>query len=438
MRYGLQWTPLLAIVFVALHASGDVLPRRAILGAAVQDRDGVRVTAIRPGGPADRGGLHAGDQIVSVGGDAIGTSTQFVARVKVAPKGTPVPFRIVRGGATMTLDIVLDGPPDEHDPLVDTRYESVLIDDSLRRTIVTTPKNVTSRRPAVLIVGGIGCFSVDAASDPEDAYLRLSHDLSRAGFLVVRLEKSGVGDSGGPPCFGVDFVSEMRSYAVALHAMAGDPRIDPHRLYLFGHSIGSVIVPRLAHDTPIAGAVIADGVGRNWFEYELWNLRRQLVLGGETPAGVDAAMAGKEICMHRLLIAKEAESKIEETMPDCRTHNDYPVAAPYLQQVAALNIAEPWASFAVPLLAIYGSGDFITAQEDHERIVAIVNAAHPGSATLRLIPGMDHHFDVAGTQQQAFDIRVKEHRSGPYDRQLSAAVLDWLCAREQCEGRQAG
>jgi len=103
-----------------------------------------------------------------------------------------------------------------------------------------------------------------------------------------------------------------------------------------------------------------------------------------------------------------------------------------MQEVAALNIAELWTKFAAPLLVIYGTGDFITAQEDHERIVAIVNAAHPRSATLRLIPGMDHHLDVAGTQQQAWDLRVKHHRSGPYDEQLSAAMIEWLCQRERC------
>jgi hypothetical protein len=61
-----------------------------------------------------------------------------------------------------------------------------------------------------------------------------------------------------------------------------------------------------------------------------------------------------------------------------------------------------------------------------------VNAAHPGTAALRILAGMDHHLDVAGTPQQAYDLRVKRKGSGPYDEDLSAAVRDWLCAREKC------
>jgi hypothetical protein len=37
----------------------------------------------------------------------------------------------------------------------------------------------------------------------------------------------------------------------------------------------------------------------------------------------------------------------------------------------------------------------------------------------------------AGSQQQAYDSGVKRHGSGPYDKQLSNAVGEWLCQREQ-------
>jgi hypothetical protein len=86
----------------------------------------------------------------------------------------------------------------------------------------------------------------------------------------------------------------------------------------------------------------------------------------------------------------------------------------------------------VPTLAIYGTGDFVTTEADHRRIVDIVNATHAGAASLVLIPGMDHHLDVAGTPQQAYDLRVKAHGSGAYEPRMSAAVIGWLCLRERC------
>jgi alpha-beta hydrolase superfamily lysophospholipase len=429
-----------ALIFTCLWAGAagaqgayGGLPRHALLGAGAADaRGGVGINFVRPASPADRAGLRVGDVVTAIGGQPVGDAQGFVAEVKSQAAGRPIPFEIRRGGASVTLPVVLDAAPDEHDPRVVTAYEAITMDDSLRRTLVTSPAGAHGRHPAVLIIGGIGCYSVDVAADPEDAYLRLAHDLSARGFVVMRLEKSGVGDSQGPPCATVDLTTEMRSYALALVALTHHPLVDSAHVYLVGHSIGSAIAPRLAASPPIAGVVVLEGFGRNWFEYELANLRRQLELGGDPPGVVDAKLAEKEICMHRFLIAREPEAEIEKTEPFCRVHDVYPAAPDYLRQAAALNIAEPWTRLAAPVLAIYGTGDFVTAEADHRRIVDIVNAAHAGSATLTLIPGMDHHLDVAGTPQQAWDLRVRDHRSGPYEPRLSAALLEWLCARERC------
>jgi uncharacterized protein len=425
----------LAVNFVTFSPAGSTeasLSRHTVLGAVMVDRGGARVSFILPGSAAERDGLRVNDVIRSVGGLMTPTAAEVVSRVKSEPAGRPVAFQVGRGSFALTLPITLNVAADEHDPLVQTLYESVTVDGTLRRTLVTVPKGSRAHSPAVLIVGGLGCYSIDNSTDAQDAYTRLAHDLGRRGIVAMRLEKSGVGDSQGPPCMTVDLNAEMRSYAVALKALRRDSHADPEHIYLFGHSIGSIIAPRLANDGGVAGVIVAEAVGRNWFEYELWNLRRQKGLAGEAPAQVDSTLAEKEICMHRLLIEKQPESEIELTQPACKVRNAYPAAASYMQEVAALNIAEPWAHFSHPLLAIYGTGDFVTAEADHRRIVDIVNASHPGAATLKLVADMDHHLDVAGTQQQAYDLRVKQHRSGPYDSELSGAVVDWLCQREKC------
>ena len=328
-------------------------------------------------------------------------------------------FEIRRGVAKLSLPIRLDPAPDDHDSGVKTLYESASINGTLRRALVTIPIGPEVSHPAVLILGGIGCFWVDNAADPEDAYLRLARDLGYKGFVAMRLEKSGVGDSQGPPYMTVDLLNEMHSYEVASRALKSDGHVDSRRVYLFGHSIGSVIAPRIASEKSIAGVIVAEAVGRNWFEYELWNLRRQLELGGESPSRVDATLAAKEICTHRLLIEKEPEAEIERTQPGCRIHNAYPVAAAYMQQLAALNIAEPWEHFSVPLLVIYGTANFVTTVVDHRRIAGIVNSHHPGMAEMRLINGVGHHLDRAATQQQAYDLRVKQRAAGPYDEDLA-------------------
>jgi hypothetical protein len=54
------------------------------------------------------------------------------------------------------------------------------------------------------------------------------------------------------------------------------------------------------------------------------------------------------------------EADIEKSQPACKEMNTYPAPASYLRQAAALNVAEPWMKLGVPVLAIYGTADFIT------------------------------------------------------------------------------
>jgi pimeloyl-ACP methyl ester carboxylesterase len=410
------------------------LPRRATLGAAVADQagGGVKVTAVVPDSPAARGGLAVGDVIRTIGSRPIAGAADFVAGVKAAPAPATMAFAIERADRPQVLQIPLATAAVETDPAVDTVYGAVSVGGSLRRTLRTTPHGDAARRPAVLIIGGIGCFSVDVATDRNDPYLRLAHDLARRGVVAMRVEKSGVGDSQGAPCLATDFKAETAGYLAAFDALQHDPRVDPSRIYLFGHSIGTLIAPAMALDHPVAGIVVAEAVGRNWFEYELLNLRRQLQLGGDPPDVVDAAIASKERCMHRLLIARDAEAAIEQDEPACKIHNVYPAPASYMQQVAAVNVAAPWTRISAPVLAIYGDADFVTDEADHRRIVAIVNASHPGAAALQVIAGMDHHLAQGGSPQADYNLRVVQHGAPPYEPKFGAAVTSWICAREAC------
>src|SRR5581483_9455840 len=155
-------------------------------------------------------------------------------------------------------------PPEETDPGVTTMYGSLSVDGSQRRTLLTLPENSSGKLPAMLIAGGIGCFSVDVASNPQDPYLRIAHDVAKSGFITMRIEKSGVGDSQGPPCTSVDFNSEERGYAAAIEALQKDPRVDPSRIILFGHSISTLEVTQLAERYHVAGIIVAEAVGRDW------------------------------------------------------------------------------------------------------------------------------------------------------------------------------
>jgi alpha-beta hydrolase superfamily lysophospholipase len=403
------------------------LPRHAVFGAAVtQSTSGVRVTLVLAGGPAAQAGLLKDDTIRAINGEPTATVAEFLGAVHDLKAGERVSVDVMRSGAQLRLSLVPAQAQNENDPGVVTQYREIQVDDSLRRTLVTVPPGLSSPAPGVLLIGGIGCYSVDVATNPQDAYMHLTHDLTRAGFVTMRVEKSGVGDSQGPPCRNVDFDAEMRGYASALAALAHDPRVNPARIYLIGHSIGTVIAPILALAGHVAGLIVVEAVGRDWPEYEIRNLRRDLTLDGDAAPATDRALIEKAQCMQRLLFQYESEEAIERNMPSCRVHNGiYPAPAAYMQQVAHRNIIEPWAKLDLPVLAVYGTSDFETELADHQRIVDVANGAHAGSATLVVITGMSHDLGHAATQKDA----LRDDNRGiieQYDTEVSAAILAWL------------
>jgi alpha/beta superfamily hydrolase len=403
------------------------LARHALFGAAVaQKSSGVTITIIPASGPAYVAGLRSNDVVRAVGDRSIGTTADFYQAVHDAAAGSPLAVTYSRDGTVRHAIVTLGTAANESDPTVTTTYGDVVVDGSLRRTILTVPSGTHGPFPAVLIVGGIGCYSVDVATNAQDSYSRLSRDLAHVGFATVRLEKSGVGDSQGPPCAKVDFEAEVRGYRAALSWMHASTDIDPKRIFLLGHSIGSVIAPRIALDGGIAGVIAVEAVGRDWPEYEIRNLRRDLELAGSSAADVDQALIEKSQCMQKYLFENQPAEEVEASLPPCKVHNGvYPVSPWYMRQVVALNIIEPWAKLGIPVLAIYGTSDFETELPDHQRIVDVVNGAHPGSATVVTIDAMSHFLGKAASPVAAmndYDKRVVEE----YDEQLSAAIVAWL------------
>jgi dienelactone hydrolase len=402
------------------------LPRHGIFGVAVAaSSGGVAAQYVIPESAAAQAGLRAGDTIRAIGGVPVATVAQFLTAVHDLHANDRVSVNVIRDGAPLRLDAVLGGR-DERDAGLVTEYNEIVVDDSIRRTLLTMPRGLSSQAPAVLLIGGIGCYSVDVAANAQDAYMRLTHDIARAGFVTMRVEKSGVGDSQGPPCHNVDFEAEVRGYAAALAVLQRNPHVDPARIYLLGHSIGTVIAPILATADRVAGVIALEGVGRDWPEYEIRNLRRDLELDDEAPAAVDQALIEKAECMQRLFFEFQGEAQIERAMPVCREHNSiYPTAAAYVQQVAHLNVIAPWPKLGIPVLAIYGTSDFETELADHQRIVDVVNAAHPKSATLEVIPSMSHGLGRAASPKAAENDDV--HGSiEPYDTDVSSAIVAWL------------
>ncbi|HEV7804960.1 MAG TPA: trypsin-like peptidase domain-containing protein [Solirubrobacteraceae bacterium] len=88
--------------------------KRAYLGVQTGDAEtgtGAVVSDVVPGGPADDAGLQVGDRIVSIGDDAVTSSTDVATAVGASKPGDSVKLAIRRGAGERTLDVKLGTRP---------------------------------------------------------------------------------------------------------------------------------------------------------------------------------------------------------------------------------------------------------------------------------------------------------------------------------------
>jgi thiol-disulfide isomerase/thioredoxin len=83
-----------------------------MLGKGEHDGPGVPVTAVMRGSPADGTGVRAGDSIVEVAGEDVGSIGDIRQAVRAHRVGDKIPVVIVRDGSRKTLEFELDGMPD--------------------------------------------------------------------------------------------------------------------------------------------------------------------------------------------------------------------------------------------------------------------------------------------------------------------------------------
>lgn len=128
-------------------------------------------------------------------------------------------------------------------------------------------------RPAIVLLHGSGPFGRDAIMDGQlgerfghdVAVLRdLAHHLGRAGFVVLRYDKRTCTRATGctnayPEGVEVGFDEIVADAQAAIEWLGQRPEVDPHAIYLLGHSLGGALVPELMTDNPgvRAGVILA-------------------------------------------------------------------------------------------------------------------------------------------------------------------------------------
>jgi pimeloyl-ACP methyl ester carboxylesterase len=314
---------------------------------------------------------------------------------------------------------------------LETEYGQVRTSEGLRlRTILTRPAGSTGRSPAIFLAQWVSCGSLDVPADRPSMVRYLAEN---AGMVLVRVERSGTGDSEGPACSALDYNNEVRHYREALDQLARHPWIDPDRIVIFGNSLGATVAPLIAAGRRIAGVAVQGGGAVTYLERMINFDRNYLERSGKyTPAQIHEEMM-RRIPFHVEYLANgKTPEQIERERPDLRgvwqsvrggaeapPHYGRPYA--WHQQAAKQDFLEAWTNVQAPVLVIYGEFDQFENRHGHRLIADTVNKLRPGSATFIEVPGADHEIDLYASAEDAYAYRNPTVRS----ELLVGPLVDW-------------
>jgi len=419
----------------------DDLPRHGVAGLAVSPPDLSKpedsrsnppmLKAVVPGSAGEAAGLQPGDILLELDGHPVTTSAAFAQAVSRHLAGESVRVVVRRDSQQMEKTIVLKPRPFETSADATVLYRSITANGVRRRTILTRPKS-DGRYPAVLFIGGLGCYSLDGDLNRDAGYGPILSALAKQNFVTMRVEKTGQGDSEGPACTDLKATADLEAagYVAALDALRTCDFVDPQKIFVFAHSLGPLLASLALPGQNVRGVIAAETVGRSWFEYLLDNVRRQSALVGEPLDQVDSEVRATADCAHHLFLQHETYDEVARINNSCKEMNASfaSVPYPYMHQIGDISLGKQWKQIAAPVLVLYGTSDPATSAEESRYLVEIINSFHPGNATYRELPGMGHDF-ARYDSQLAFLERAENPKPHPFDDEVLAIMFAWLNQR---------
>lgn len=377
------------------------LPRRGSAGLGLVTQESrVVVRDVFPGTPAEKAGLKSGDIMFALDDVPVASTGDFTSRIGRKLAGDTARVEYQRGQERAVATITLAERAREKNEFYDVTYGEVSADGVRFRTLSTKPKNAAPSA-TLFLVPGLGCSSVDNMP-PDHSYRSLIESLSRRGFATLRVEKPGVGDSEGGPCPAVDFHGEIKAFRAALESVKSDKNV-----FLFGHSMGGIQAPLIAHGFPLRGVIVYGATYNSWAHYIVANQRRQMRLRGEPFEAISEVEKDTERFNALFYVQKQPFEKVLAEHPEFReAFGEGKTYAggkegKFFQQLYDVELAKAWKSLGIPLLSLYGASDFLTDATEHEWLAAAYNSWFPGKAKFVKLEGVDHWIRKAADQKES-------------------------------------
>ena len=408
--------PLCFLVFIGYNGFTQ-LQRKVQFGARLEyvsenSNSGCKVQQVSRGTSVALK-LKEKDLIVKIGNSTFASTDEFNQQFLNYSPNQEVQLTVLRGKNQLVLKAKAVARPFETDDNATVIYDEAPYKGGQLRVIINKPFK-ENKMPAMLFIPGYTCSSIDDLPN-NHPYKRIVDAYVDAGYVTLRIEKSGLGDSKNtPPCESCDLLDEIENFEVGLKKLKSLPYVDTNQIIIVGHSMGGIIAPAISAKNKVVGVVVYGTTAKSWFEYQIEMYRVQNALAGMNPIEVEQSVIEQYDLNYRYFVKKE---KLEDIAKDANSDSVlrtsweydgkgkiYSRNAEYWRQIQDYPHLENWKNTTAKVLVQFGESDFQAfSKNDHQQIVNTVNYFHPGNATLMTYPSTDHYFAKSGTIQEAYD-----------------------------------
>ena len=283
---------------------------------------------------------------------------------------------------------------------------------------VTRPMSAAAgtRLPAVILVNGFGANDRDGFVLGIPVMGQLAGALANAGFLTVRFDKRGYGQSGGrsESASLTDYADDVRT---VMRWLAERKDVDPRRIATIGDGDGAwVALLAASRERRFAAVATIGAPASTGAELVLELQKRTLDALDLSPK----ERAQREALQKQIIAAVQSEKGLADLPREIRTQAD----TPWFQSVLNFSPARVLKDVRQPLLIAHAGLDHEVPVADAERLAAIAQKESDSkSVELVIIKGVNHLLVPAVTGE------IREYGVLP-DRNLSADVssvlVSWL------------
>jgi len=418
-------------LLVTTFCFSQTLERRAHWQAKIssptKNTPGALINSIEKNSPFEKAGIKVKDIILKVNDHLINSDEVWTEITYDIRANKPIKIELLQNNTIKKIIVKLNPIEKEIHKNLDTFYEEVTSSYGITQRIIITKPKKSGKQPAIILIGGLSCSSIEAYPDRNNNWTRVIKDLvEKSDMIVMRVEKPGVGDSQGD-CSKSDFLTDIAGFKAAISFLKSKSYVDPSRIIVYGSSMGSALTPYFANEFNLAG-IISDGTFfKTWFEHMLEIERRIREMSGDTEAQIVEKMNKYYIPLYYgMLIQKKTYKQVVNEYPALANYNYhgaqhmYGRPLEYYHQLQDFNLAGEWEKIKVPIRIMRGTNDWIMSSFDNKMILDVLKKNGHKDHLLFEYPGLDHWNTIHDTPKDSF-----EGKKGRWEDKISQQIIDW-------------